>query len=120
MLASDDTLTMAPLPRASRCGSVCLQVMKMPVRLVSSTWRKPSSLSASTPPMSVMPTLLCSTSMPPWRAAASSTTAFTSAERVTSHSATSAWPPACSIRRRVSCAAASSLSMQTTVAPAMA
>ena len=84
-----ETLTIRPRPVASMSGVTSRATRKYPVRLVSTTARKPSGLTCQNPCGSVMnrgltvrmpsPALLTSRSMPPSRPAAAWTAADTDA-----------------------------------------
>ena len=78
------TATMQPRPRWIMPGTTALQVRNTPVRLTFITRCQRSSLTSSSAPMSVMPTLLCSTSIVPNSASAQATALSMSPARVTS------------------------------------
>src|SRR6266851_4352487 len=65
MPETEAMLTIAPLPCRSMCGSTCLQVRNMLFKFTSLTRSQLSSLVSTGPPISTMPTLLCSTSIRP-------------------------------------------------------
>ncbi len=91
--AADEMLTMEPPPFARSSGIAVLMPMKVPTRLISTTWRKCSTLSCSRSCPVAMPALFTSPSIRPNSATAWSRAACQSASLVTSCRRNRAAPP---------------------------
>src|SRR5262245_1076733 len=113
-------LTMAPDRCRRITGSVCLQAMTVPRRLMAETRSKASSVisvGGASPPARLTPTLLCRMSMRPQRLTASSTAAFSVASLVTSASKGTHSPRSSAMIAAVSFADSRLLSTASTLAP---
>src|SRR5262249_389188 len=131
MPATDEMFTMAPRSPAALggcatiTGSTYLQVRNMLLMLTAETRSHSASERSTGPPVTAMPTLLWRMSMRPpprapnaaWQCAA---IAATWSDLETSHAKTSAAPPSFVMMAAVSRAAASLMSLQSTLAPSRA
>jgi hypothetical protein len=102
------------------CGMTCLHVRKTLFRFTRRTRSQLSSLSSTTPPSDVIPTLLWSTSIRPKRSRHACTSPATASASATSAVWDALVPPSLSMIAAVSAAAASSTSTAKTVAPSRA